>query len=153
DRTRRDLPRRVHLGARPEEKAHAVHPPIQQAGQAGEVEILRYGTSHCFRFKRYSPLVTDGDLGAMFSRRETKKKLADNIADLFQSHKGFNWWHRTIGTQYEKAQRNAHFGRVFDRAQSYLDDISDLANRAADFAPSILPKLNGIRDAFKMLVS
>lgn len=84
----------------------------------------------------------------MFSRRASKR-VSDSIADLFQSSKGFNWWHRTIGTQYEKAQRNAHFKRVFDTAQEFLNDVSDFGNRAADAAPSLLPKLDGIRDAFK----
>ena len=41
DRARRDRPRRLHLRARPEEKAHALHPPLQQAAQTREVEVLR----------------------------------------------------------------------------------------------------------------
>lgn len=78
-----------------------------------------------------------------------RQKIVDGIADLYKSSKGFNWWHKTLGTQYEKADRNPYFRRAFEAAQSFLNDVSDFANRAADLAPSLLPKMNGIRDVLK----
>src|SRR5207247_9147853 len=57
DRAGRDRTRRVHLGTRSEEKAHAIHPSVQPAGQTREVEILRSLTTDYSCFNRYSPLV------------------------------------------------------------------------------------------------
>ncbi len=41
DRARRDRTRRVHFGSRSEEKAHPLHPQVQRAAQAREVEVFR----------------------------------------------------------------------------------------------------------------
>ena len=75
------------------------------------------------------------------------KSLRQQIADQFQSQKTFNWWHRTIGSQYHKAKVDADFAKVYERAQQYLDDTSRLANEAADIAPGLLPKTNNMADA------
>lgn len=99
--------------------------------------------------------------GVMFSRASeaidtlrsaaTAKGLADIAADLMQSDRSFNWWHRTIGTQYQKAKDNADFGAVYDAAQTYLHDTSAFANDAAALAPDVVPQLKGWKDAFKPL--
>ena len=94
--------------------------------------------------------LASGELRAMFSRAiPSRQQISKNIADLFQSSKGFNWWHRTIGTQYEKAQRNPLFRRVFEASQDFLSAVSDFGNRAADEAPTLLPKMQGLRDVLK----
>jgi hypothetical protein len=49
--------RHVLFRAGSEEKTHAVHPPVQQAGQTREMEVLRCIASDYSRFNRYSPLV------------------------------------------------------------------------------------------------
>lgn len=68
------------------------------------------------------------------------------VADMFTSQRGFNrWWHRTVGTQFHKAQTNAEFKKVFDGVQDYLNDASQLMNEAADLAPDLLPKLEGLK--------
>ena len=59
-----------------------------------------------------------------------------------------SWWDKTLGTQFDKAKRLPAFGKVFDRVQQYLEDTSTLANEAADQAPSILPKLDSVRDVW-----
>ncbi len=99
--------------------------------------------------------------GVMFSRAgdaldtlrsaTTAKGLADIAADLMQSDRSFNWWHRTIGTQYQKAKDNADFGAVYEAAQTYLHDTSAFANDAAERAPDVVPQLKGWKDAFKPL--
>src|SRR5207247_10680226 len=58
DRAGRDRTRRLHLGTRSEEKAHAIHPSVQPAGQTREVEILRSLTTDYSCFNRYSPLAS-----------------------------------------------------------------------------------------------
>jgi hypothetical protein len=79
-----------------------------------------------------------------------QENIRNNVSDLFQSEKTFNgWWHKTIGTQYHKAQIDKHFRRVYDAAQRYLSSVSMFANDAADLAPTLLPKLDGLRDLTK----
>jgi hypothetical protein len=81
----------------------------------------------------------------------SKLKVSTNyqLGDLLKSNKKLNWWNRTVGTQYNLAQRNPEFKRVFDAVQTFINNVSAYATQAADLAPSILPKLDGIRDVLK----
>src|SRR6218665_3793629 len=54
----RDRSRRIHLGARSQEKAHALHPQVQRATQVREVEVLRHNSENYSCFNHYSPLAT-----------------------------------------------------------------------------------------------
>lgn len=55
DRARRDRKRGFHFAERPQAQAHALHPPVHQATEVGEVEVLRSDSAHCFRFKCHGP--------------------------------------------------------------------------------------------------
>jgi hypothetical protein len=81
----------------------------------------------------------------------SKLKVSTNyqLGDLLKSSKKLSWWDRTVGTQYNLATKQPEFKRVFDAVQSFINDVSAYATRAADLAPSILPKLDGIRDILK----
>jgi hypothetical protein len=81
----------------------------------------------------------------MFSRTST---AAQNLfLDATTGHGTVNWWQRSVGTQYHKAQQNpATFGKVFNALQDYIKDISVYANAAADKAPTLLQKLDSWRD-------
>src|SRR6267143_2146664 len=57
DRARRHCARRVHVGARLAEKAHEVHPALQQRAKDSKVALLRSYASHYSQFSRYRPLV------------------------------------------------------------------------------------------------
>ena len=57
DRTRCHRPRRVHFRLRPEEKAHALHPPLQQIAPNREVEVRRSIPTHQYTISWYRPLV------------------------------------------------------------------------------------------------
>src|SRR6267143_7053863 len=57
DRARRHCARRVHVGARLAQKAHEVHPALQQRAKDSKVALLRSYASHYSQFSRYSPLV------------------------------------------------------------------------------------------------
>ena len=56
DRARRHRSRRVHFRLRPEEKAHALHPPVQQVAAYREVEICRSIATHQYTISCYRPL-------------------------------------------------------------------------------------------------
>lgn len=81
----------------------------------------------------------------------TRRALSDKIADLFRTQKTFNWWNRTVGSQYHKAQKDPEFGRVFRLAQDYLDDVSRIASDAANKAGKLLPQLETLGEAVRGL--
>lgn len=78
----------------------------------------------------------------------SKLKVSTNyqLGDLLKSSKKLSWWDRTVGTQYNLAQKQPEFKRVFDAVQTFINDVSAYATRAADMAPTILPKLDGFAD-------
>ena len=77
------------------------------------------------------------------------QSLRNAVMDRFRDAGAkVSWWDKTLGTQFDKAKRLPAFGKVFDRVQQYLEDTSTLANEAADQAPSILPKLDSVRDVW-----
>lgn len=51
----------------------------------------------------------------------------------------FNAFHKTVGTQFHKAQLNPHFARVFHLVQKFIQDNSLFANRAEQLARTIFP--------------
>jgi hypothetical protein len=55
-------------------------------------------------------------------------------------------WDKTVGTMRHLAERNAAFKPVFESAQRHIDDVSTLANDAADAAPRILPRVDKFSD-------
>lgn len=67
---------------------------------------------------------------------QVKFKLADMIAP----GNGFNWFHKTVGTQFHKAKINPLFKKVFDLGQQFLDDVTAFATRAEDLAADIFPR-------------
>ena len=92
--------------------------------------------------------------GTLYSpSRETTQRIADHIAnvdlrtnwangvkntlaDAIAPNSGFNWWHKHVGTQFHKAYIKSEFKKVFDLAQTFLDDVTRFATRAEGKAPS-----------------
>lgn len=87
------------------------------------------------------------DLGALSPALQTK------LADVMKTQKKLNWWHRTVGTQYHKAQINREFKPVFDASQRFVQDVSLIATDAADAAPALLPKLAGFGQTAKDFIN
>lgn len=83
----------------------------------------------------------------------TLNSVRQNVTDRLTSQRSFNWWNRTVGTQYQKAMQNEQFKRVFDIGQRYLQDTSQFAMNAADLAPTILPKLGSVADVGRSVKS
>ena len=79
------------------------------------------------------------------------RRITQGLHDLVDSPETFNWWHKGPGTQFHKATVSSLFKAVFDIAQDYIHDTSAFANRAADFAPTLLPSLSKFTDLFKRL--
>lgn len=68
------------------------------------------------------------------------------LGDLLDTSKKLTWWDKSVGTMYHVAQRHPEFKRAYDAIQGFIGDISTYANRSADMAPTILPKLEDWKD-------
>jgi hypothetical protein len=85
--------------------------------------------------------------------RPLRQQAMQTLHDTFSAPGKLSWWHKTVGTQYNLAQRSPQFKRVFDSVQNFLHDVSRYATEAADMAPKILPKLETWRDITKSPIS
>ncbi|WP_114969574.1 PLxRFG domain-containing protein [Rhodoferax ferrireducens] len=102
----------------------------------------------------FSRSMTDTLNAAANNVRDVKLPAGYLVGDLINSVPGkLNWWHKTVGTQYNLAQRSAPFKRVFDSVQNFINDVSFFATEAADLAPNILPKLESWKDIGKSPLS
>lgn len=63
-----------------------------------------------------------------------------------------SWWHKTLGTMYNLAQRNPYFKPVFDNTEKFINDVSYYASKASEFAPRLLPQLDSLRDITKSAI-
>lgn len=85
--------------------------------------------------------------------RDMQLPAGYRVADLLDSSKKVSWWDKSVGTMYHLAEKHPAFKRVYDAIQNFIGDVSTYATRAADMAPSILPKLEYMRDIFKSPVA
>ncbi|CAG2132577.1 PLxRFG domain-containing protein [Cupriavidus numazuensis] len=61
-------------------------------------------------------------------------------------------WDKTVGTQYNKALKDEHFGRVFGYALAMQNEVSMASVRPAELAPALLPKVDAFGTALRQLV-
>jgi N12 class adenine-specific DNA methylase len=92
------------------------------------------------------------DDAAVNDPRDYKQLVRGALQEIHSSPGKIHWWHKTLGTQYNLAQRSQPFRRVFERVQDFLNDVSLYATEAADKAPTILPKLETWRDIAKQAI-
>ncbi|MCG8985871.1 PLxRFG domain-containing protein [Delftia acidovorans] len=82
--------------------------------------------------------------------RSRLSEIKDSALDQLQktmSHPGkISVWDKTIGTMRHLAERVPAFKPVYETAQQNIDDVSMLANDAADRAPRLLPRVDTIGD-------
>ena len=87
-----------------------------------------------------------------FSRSGIQSLTAAATAEInrtFTAPGRLNWWHKTVGTMYNLAERSPHFKPVFESAQNFIDDVAYFATDAAELAPNLLPRLETWRDIAK----
>ena len=126
-----------------------------------EISPHRVGDSSILAQNSFTitPAMQDKAAGGlpMFSRsaaiNDLTRKATDAVAAFADTPGKLNWWHKTVGTQYNLARRSPHYKRVFDAVQDFIGDVSYYATEAADLAPSLLPKLETWRDIVKAPVS
>ena len=81
--------------------------------------------------------------------RDAKLPAGYIVADLLKSSGKLGWWHKTVGTMHNLAEREPLFKRMYDATQRFLSDVSLYATEAANLAPTLLPKLERFSDVFK----
>lgn len=87
------------------------------------------------------------DLSFSRSRLSEIKNSALDQLQKTMSHPGkISVWDKTIGTMRHLAERVPAFKPVYETAQQNIDDVSMLANDAADRAPRLLPRVDTIGD-------
>ncbi len=98
------------------------------------------------------PGQADADDALSFSRSRlsaVKDSALDQITQTF-SHPGkVSLWDKTVGTMRNLGERVPQFKPVFEAAQRFIDDVSMLANDAADFAPRLMPRVETLADLKK----
>ena len=63
-----------------------------------------------------------------------------------------SWWHKTVGTMYNLAQRSPYFKPVFDNTEKFINDVSYYAAKASELAPKLLPQLDSLKDIAKSAI-
>ena len=107
-------------------------------------------TNPDIRFSR-GPVAAARD--TLAAARELNLAAGYKLGDLLKFSSKTGWWDRTVGTQFNLAQRNKEFKRVYDGVQTFLSDVSTFASRAANLAPTMLPQLNTLADLRKQALS
>ncbi|MFG0381114.1 PLxRFG domain-containing protein [Pseudomonas sp. zbq_18] len=138
-------------------EARRLRTRLEQQGYDG---IRLKGTPVWIAFNNYqvkSATDNNGDFDEFdpdirFSRsavRDFTSRATQEFNRTFSAPGGLSWWHKTVGTMYNLAQRSPHFKPVFEAAQGFIDDVSHYASDAAELAPKLLPKLETWRDLAK----
>lgn len=138
-------------------EARRLRTRLEQQGYDG---IRLKGTPVWIAFNNYqvkSATDNNGDFDEFdpdirFSRsavRDFASRATQELNRTFSAPGGLSWWHKTVGTMYNLAQRSPHFKPVFEAAQGFIDDVSHYASDAAELAPKLLPKLETWRDIAK----
>ncbi|MEN9398378.1 MAG: hypothetical protein RLZ81_2908 [Pseudomonadota bacterium] len=93
------------------------------------------------------------DETARFSRTAAAKAYVapamDRLNETFNHPGKLNWWHKTVGSMYNLAERMPAFKPVYNAAQNFINDVSFYAIEAADKAPRLLPRLEDWKDLAK----
>ena len=98
----------------------------------------------------------DADEGLRFSRSrlsEIRDSALEQLTNAFTHEGKVSLWDKSVGTMRHLAERAPSFKPVYESAQQNIDDVSMLANDAADMAPRILPRVESLGDLKKKPVS
>lgn len=83
--------------------------------------------------------------------REYQQHLKDGLESVLHSKKTTSLWDRSVGTMSNLARKSPEFRKVYDKANDFIHDISYFASTSAEQAPTLLPRLDGIRSLGKGL--
>lgn len=78
--------------------------------------------------------------------RAIKSKGVEYAHNLLTHPGKVSLWDKTVGTMRHLAERQPAFKPVFEAAQQFIDDVSTVANEAANEAPRLIPRVDSLRD-------
>lgn len=90
-----------------------------------------------------------------FSRsgvRDLANKATAEFNRTFSAPGKLSFWHKTVGTMYNLAERSPEFKPVFKHAQGFIDDVAHYAADASEHAPTLLPRLETWKDITKSAI-
>ena len=99
---------------------------------------------------RYSKS-TVGGAYEMMRDAKTLSDVTDGLKGALSSTGTMSLWDRTIGTQFNKSKKDADFKRVFDAYNQQTDDTAHYAIEAEKEAPTILQRLDSLKDVGKAI--
>ena len=82
-------------------------------------------------------------------------QVRDGLVRYFgetQQLKTFSAYHKTLATQYHKAQIDKHYGKVFTLVTDMQNHVSLASIRPAELAASVLPRADSVKESLKTLV-
>lgn len=82
-----------------------------------------------------------------------KTSALDQLSKTFTHAGKVSLWDKSVGTMRHLAERAPAFKPVYEAASQNIDDVSMLANDAANMAPRILPRVETLGDLKKKPVS
>lgn len=88
---------------------------------------------------------------------DISRKAQNNAIQFFGNRDGetlktFGLYHKTLSTQYNKALKDKHFGKVFGYVNAMQNEVSLTAIRPAELAPGVLPRVDDVKAAAKQLI-
>ena len=85
----------------------------------------------------------------LFSRSkmmELKDSALDQLSQTFTHEGKVSLWDKSVGTMRHLGERAPAFKPVYEAASQNIEDVSMLANDAADAAPRLIPRVESLRD-------
>lgn len=83
------------------------------------------------------------------------RNVRNNLVQFFgnqKSLKTWNAWDKTLATQYHKALKDKHYGKVFNLINAMQNEVSLTSIRPAELAPGVLPRVDDVKTAAKVLI-
>jgi hypothetical protein len=125
----------------------------QRPGEAGAARMSATPAAASREMPVASRGLSAGLAAGVNNAKEVALPAGYVVGDLFNREGKLNWWHKTVGTMHNLAERNPTFKRVYDATQNFINDTSAYATEAADLAPRMLPKLETWKDITKSPLS
>lgn len=84
------------------------------------------------------------------------RRIQNNLIQFFgnrkETLKTFGKYDKTLSTQYHKALKDKHYGKVFAYVNAMQNDVSLTSIRPAELAPGVLPRVDDVKSALRGIV-
>jgi len=84
------------------------------------------------------------------------RRIQNNLIQFFgnrkETLKTFGKYDKTLSTQYNKALKDKHYGKVFAYVNAMQNEVSLTSIRPAELAPGVLPRVDDVKSALRGIV-